>query len=137
MPASIRIIKIVKDAMGGEAYTVEFECEAENSKDLMKELTGSPYGQRAIELLNRAEFLPEEKHKTQEELKAEADAEERQREAWEENLKDSGRKDAINKIFALLRRIYGDGFVKALENKIDEEAGENEGEGQTETEQES
>jgi len=118
MPASIRIIKIVKDAMGGEAYTVEFECESENAKDLIKELTGSPYGQRAIELLNRAEFLPEEQHKTKEELKAEADVEDREREAHEETLKERGRRETMSKMLSKLRELYGDEFVKIFEEAL-------------------
>ena len=125
MPASIRIIKIVKDSMGGEAYTVEFECEAENGKDLVNELLGSPYGQRAIELLNRAEFLPEEKHKTQEELKAEAEREERERRAHEETLKERGRNEMMIKMLSKLRTLHGDKFVeefaKALNKKEEEE----------------
>lgn len=121
MPASIRIIKIVKDAMGGEAYTVEFECEAENAKDLLKELTSSPYGQRAIELLNRAEFLPEEKPESKEEMKVKAAKEEKERKDWEETLRDRGRKDAMLKVLIKLRKLYGDDFVKGFEDALNKE----------------
>ena len=118
MPASIRIISIVKDAMGAETYTIEFECESEHAKDLMKELTASPYGQRVIELLNEAKFLPERPVKTQEELKAEAESETKEREAHEEGVKESGRRDMMIKMLAKLRQLRGDGFVKAFEESL-------------------
>jgi len=118
MPASIRVIKIVKDFRGGEAYTVEFECEAENAKDLIKELTASPYGERLITLLNESKFLPEISPKTIEELKKEAKAEEKEREEHEEKVKDKGRKEGIIKMFAFLRKQFGDDFVKEVENEM-------------------
>lgn len=118
MPASIRIIKIVKDAMGGEAYTVEFECIADEAKDLLIELVKSPYGQRAIELLNRAEFLPEEKHKTQEEIKTEAERETREREAYEKTLKERGRREMMYEVLRKMRELYGDEFVKKFEDAL-------------------
>lgn len=125
MPASIRIIKIVKDAMGTEAYTVEFECEAENAKDLMKELVASPYGQRVIELLNEANFLPEKSPKTHEELKVEAEEEEKERTLHEEGLKERGRRDMMLKLLGKLRQLRGDKFVKAFEVAL---SGDEEGE---------
>lgn len=125
MPASIRIIAIIKDAMGGEAYTVEFECESEKAEDLIKELVKSPYGQRAIELLNQANFLPERPPKTQEELKAEAQAEEKERGEWEEKIKERGRKEVMLKMLGKLRKLRGDEFVKAFEEAI---SGDEEGE---------
>lgn len=118
MPASIRIIKIVKSAMGEEAYTVEFECEAEHAKDLLKELTASPYGQRLIELLNESKFLPDVSPKTTEELKIEAEAEEKYREEHEESLKERGRKNMMFKVLAKLRELHGDDFVKEFENAL-------------------
>jgi len=118
------VIKIIKDPYSHvEAYTVEFEVEAENAKDLLKELTASPFGQRLIQLLNEAKFLPEVKTKTKEELKAEADKEDTEREEHEEQLRDRGRKEAIRKLFAALRERYGDNFVKDFEeglNKTEE-----------------
>lgn len=104
--------------MGGEAYTVEFECEAEQAKDLLKELTASPYGQRAIELLNDAKFLPEKPPKTHEELITEAETEEREREAHEEGLRERGRKDMMIKMLEKLRQLRGDDFVKAFEEAL-------------------
>ena len=118
MPASIRIIKVIKDVMGGEAYTIEFECISEEAKELLNELMKSPYGQRVIELLTRAEFLPEEKHETQEEIKAKAEQETREREAREEQLKERGRKDVMYKVLAKLRELHGDEFVKKFEDAL-------------------
>lgn len=119
MPASIRIIKIIKDPFTQtEAYTVEFEVETEQAKDLITELTNSPYGQRIIELLNEAKFLPEVQTKTSEELKAEAIEEEKERLEREENLMEEGRRKGLNKLFKTLRETYGDGFVKSLEEKL-------------------
>jgi len=124
MPASIRIIKIVKDIHGGDAYTIEFECEAEDSKELLSELTKSPYGQRAIELLNRAEFLPEEKHKTAEELKVEAEKEMEERKKYEERLKQvaasAASKEAKRELLNALRDKHGDKFVEEFEKWIKE-----------------
>lgn len=125
MPASIRIIKIVKGAMGAEAYTVEFECETEHAKDLLNELTASPYGQRLIELLNESKFLPEVSPKTTEELKVEAEAEEKYREEHEESLKERGRKNMMLEMLRKLRQLRGDGFVKAFEAAL---SGDEEGE---------
>lgn len=112
--------------MGAETYTIEFECEAEHAKDLVKELTASPYGQRVIELLNEANFLPERPVKTQEELKAEAESEVKEREAHEEGVKESGRRDMMTKMLAKLRQLRGDDFVKAFEDALssDEEGEE-------------
>lgn len=126
MPASIRVIAIIKDAMGGEMYTVEFECESEKAEDLIKELVKSPYGQRAIELLNDANFLPERPAKTQEELKVEAEEEQKDREIHEESLREHGRREVLLKVMAKLRRIRGDEFVKAFEEILssDEEGEE-------------
>ena len=119
MPASIRIIAIIKDPYTqSEAYTLEFEVEAEHAKDLMKELTASPYGQRLIDLLNEAKFLPEISPKTVEELKKEADAEEKEREEHEESLRERGRKDMMFKVLAKLRELHGDDFVKAFEEVL-------------------
>jgi hypothetical protein len=119
MPASIRIIAIVKDPYTqSEVYTLEFEVEAEHAKDLMKELTASPYGQRLIDLLNESKFLPEVSPKTTEELKKEADAEEKEREEHEESLRERGRKDMMFKVLAKLRELHGDDFVKAFEDAL-------------------
>lgn len=120
MPASIRIIKIVKDPFGSEAYTVEFECEAENAKDLLQELMASPYGQRAIELLNQAEFLPEQTTKSSEELKNEALKEEKEIAEAREATKELGRAEGVNTFFRFLRDAYGDDFVKQVEEKMEE-----------------
>ena len=77
MGSSLRIIKIVKDPVTEEdAYTVEFECVVDDSKELLSELTKSPLGKKAIDLLNASNFLPEAKIKSEEELRKEAEAEE-------------------------------------------------------------
>lgn len=110
----------MKDAVGGEAYTIEFECEAEDSKDLLVELTKSPYGQRAIELLNRAEFLPEEQHKTAEELKAEAEKEEEERNKNEERLKALGSREGKRELLNDLKDKFGEKFVESFEAWLEE-----------------
>lgn len=121
VPASIRVIKIVKDYGEREAFTLEFECTADEAKDLLKELTSSPYGQRLIQLLNESQFLPEVHNKTPEELKAEAEEEKTRIDAHDEYLKEIGRKESVGKLFDALRRHFGDDFVKDFEVKLDED----------------
>lgn len=101
--------------MGGDAYTIEFECEAEDSKELLNELTKSPYGQRAIEFLNRAEFLPEETHKTSEELKAEAEKEVADRKRHEDGLKTIAKLETKRELLNNLRDKFGEKFVEDFE----------------------
>jgi hypothetical protein len=71
-----------KNPMTGEdeeAYTVEIECEADNAKDLAKELATCPYGEEIMDLLERAKFIPKSKIGSIAELKAEAEKEEADR----------------------------------------------------------
>jgi len=109
MPASIRIIKIVKDKVGPtgeeeEAYTAEIECEAENAKDLEKELLGCPYGDQIMALLKRAEFIPESRPDTMEDLKKEAAEQEVELNKREEELREEGRKQVREKYIEYLKK---------------------------------
>jgi len=123
MGASIRVIKVIKGAYSrDEAYTLEFECEAIEAKDLLKELTSSAYGQRLIQLLNESKFLPDIPNKTEEELKAEAEDEGRRIRENNERLKEVGRKDACRRLFAELKKHYGEDFVKKFEKDMEEAA---------------
>jgi len=108
MPASIRIIKIVKDKnlMTGEdeeAYTAEIECVADNAKDLAKELAACPYGEEIMDLLERAKFIPKSKIGSIAELKAEAEKEEVDRKKMEERLREEGREEIREKYIVHLR----------------------------------
>lgn len=132
MGASIRVIKIIREYGGKEAYTLEFECEVMEAKELLKELTSSPYGQRLIQLLNESKFLPEISNKTEEELKTEAEEEERRIKENDERLKEIGRKEACRNFLAELRKQHGDDFVKAFEKAM-EEAAKKEAEETTDT----
>lgn len=117
MGSSVRIIKIVKDPFTKEeSYTVEFECIADDSKELMSELTKTPLGIRAMELLNQGEFLPETKPKTEEELQIEAKAEEEALKVREEELREEGREQVREKYIEYIKK-------KRSPNK-DEEADE-------------
>jgi hypothetical protein len=109
MPASIRIIKIVKDKnpLSGEeeeAYTAEIECEADNAKDLARELAACPYGEEIMDLLRRAEFIPAGPHGTAEELVAEAKREEEELMKREEVLREEGRKEIREKYINYLKK---------------------------------
>lgn len=109
MPASIRIIKIVKDKVGPtgeeeEAYTAEIECEAENAKDLEKELLGCPYGDQIMALLKRAEFIPEGKAGTMEELQAEARREDEEMKKHDEEMREEGRHEVREKYVEFLKK---------------------------------
>jgi len=108
-PASIRIIKIVKDKnpISGEeeeAYTAEIECEADNAKDLMKELITCPYGEEIMDLLQRANFLPKSKSGNIEDIKIEAEKEEVERKKMEEKLREEGREEIRDKYIVYLRK---------------------------------
>jgi len=106
MPASIRIIKIVKDPTTQEdAYTVELEIEGERSKDLRNEILTCPMGNDLIELLNRANFLPTFSQKSPEELKEEAKKEEEEREQHEKEIKEEAQDELFNKIIDVLIRL--------------------------------
>ena len=130
MPSSIRVIAIVKDPMGHEdAYTLEFECVAERSEDLPNELTKTPLGQRAIELLNQANFMPETVQETQEELKAKAEQEEKEMAEHEEKIKEEAAKGAVSTRDYHWRRFirekFGDDKMEEVASeirKMDEEA---------------
>lgn len=108
MPASVRIIKIVKDVNPisheeEEDYTIEFECIADNARDLAKELAACPLGARTIELIERAKFLPEQSEKTIEDMKKEADEEEQERIRHDEELREEGRAEIREKDILFLR----------------------------------
>lgn len=105
---------------GEEAYTLEFEVEAEESKDLLTELTSSPYGQRLIDLLNQAQFLPEVVVKTEEEMKVEAEAEEKAIVEREKELKEEGRKEGIEKLMEFIENEFGHETAKEIEAKYNE-----------------
>lgn len=107
MGSSLRVIKIIKDPYTQEdAYTVEFECIVDDSKELITELIKTPIGKKAIELLNASNFLPEEKVKTEEELKMEAEAEGEEVKKREEELKEEGRREEREKWHKYLRKKY-------------------------------
>jgi len=121
LPASIRVIKIVKDPVTmSEAYTLEFEVEAEESKDLLNELTSSPYGQRLIELLNQAQFLPELIVKSKEEMKEEAEKEGEAIKQREKELKDKGARDGREDLLKFIKEEFGDETAKEIEGKYNE-----------------
>lgn len=126
MPASIRIIKIVKDknpidGSEAEAYTAEIECEAEDAKDLEKELLGCPYGEQIMALLKRADFIPEGPQGTAEELAAEAKEEAEALKTREEELREEGRKEVRNKYIEFLKSKRMKRATEALENLADKE----------------
>lgn len=121
MPASIRIIKIIKDPITHEeAYTVEFECETESSKDLLTELSSSPIGKRVIGLLDKAEFIPEYKEATAEEIKLEAEKEDTEIKEREEELREEGRKETLDKL-ELIMEDLPPSTVKKIRRKMEKE----------------
>lgn len=108
MPASIRIIKIVKDKnpISGEeeeAYTAEIECESEDAKGLAKELSSCPYGKQIMDLLERAKFIPEKQSASAEELAVQAKKEELELNKREEELREEGRKEVREKYVKFLK----------------------------------
>jgi len=126
MPASIRIIKIVKDKYGPsgeerEAFTAEFECEAENAKDLAKELAASPYGNDIAEMLKRAEFIPEAREETIEEAKIREAEEEKERLEHEEKLKEEGREEIRREVVKVREKYLEYIRSKRPNAKTDEE----------------
>jgi DNA mismatch repair ATPase MutS len=126
MPASIRIIKIMKDKnpMTGEdeeAYTVEIECEADNAKDLAKELATCPYGEEIMDLLERAKFIPKSKIGSIAELKAEAEKEEADRKKMEERLREEGREEIREKYIVHLRNKNKLRAAEILDELVEEE----------------
>ncbi len=133
MPASIRIIKIVKDknpvdGSEEEAYTAEIECEAENAKDLAKELASCPYGNEIADLLKRAEFIPEGPKGTAEELAAEAKEQEQALQKREDELREEGRHEVRMKYIEYLKtkRLTGKGLEKLAEKEEAEAKAEEE-----------
>ena len=107
IPASIRIIKIVRDKnpISGEeeeAYTAEIECEAEDAKNLASELARCPYGKEIMDLLKRANFIPIEENMTSEQLKAKAEQEEKERLEYETRLKEDAQKEILRIIYNYL-----------------------------------
>jgi len=106
MPASLRIIKIVKDKdpmtnEEKEDYTVEMEVEAEDSAKLAIELAKCPYGNEIVSLLKRAEFLPEETSIVA--TKEEALKEEEALNKHDEELRQSGRDEMYSLLMEELR----------------------------------
>lgn len=130
LPSSIRVIAIVKDPMGrDDAYTIEFECMADKSEDLMTELTKTPLGQRAIELINQARFMPENEPETQESLRAKAEQEAKEMAEHEEKIKEEAAKSAVSSRDYHWKRFIREKFgdekmeeVKAEIDKVDEES---------------
>jgi hypothetical protein len=127
MPASIRIIKIVKDKIGPngdeeEAYTAEIECEADNAKDLEKELMGCPYGDQIMALLKRAEFIPEGRPDNTEDLKKEAAEQEAAIQKREEELREEGRHEIRMKYLEFLKNktLTRKGLEKLAEKENEE-----------------
>lgn len=118
VPSSIRVISIVKNSVTQEeAYTIEFECIAEDSKELMKELTKNPLGQRAMQLIDQAGFMPEQSNKTPEELKAEAEKEEQTIKENVERIKRSARNDRDYE----WKRLIGEKLGSEAKSLIEEE----------------
>ena len=95
-----------------EAYTAEIECVADTASDLEKELTACPYGERIMDLLERAEFIPEKPKGTEAELKAEAEQEDAELKKREEELREEGRQEVREKYINYLR---GKRKIKAAE----------------------
>lgn len=127
MPASIRIIKIVKDKnpVSGEedeAYTAEIEIIADSAKDLAKELTACPYGEEIMDLLERAEFIPKKNSLTIEEMKEQAKTEEEERLKHEEELREEGRHEIREKYLVYIRKKRPDSSIEQI--KDDAEKGE-------------
>jgi hypothetical protein len=110
MPASLRIIKIVKDKdpitnEEREDYTVEIECEAEDSGKLAMELAKCPYGEEIVALLKRAEFLPLETTVTN--IKEEAEKEMIEVKRHDEELRQGGRDEMFKAIIEELHNSKG------------------------------
>jgi hypothetical protein len=96
-----------KNPISGEEvddYTVEFECIADDAGKLAQELAKCPLGERAMALLDRAEFLPKDKPNTVEDIKREAEEEDKARLAREEELKEEGRKEVREKYIEYLKK---------------------------------
>lgn len=90
-----------------EAYTAEIECEAENARDLERELAACPYGEQIMALLERAEFIPEGKATSVEEIKAEAEREDAELKKREEELREEGRQQVREKYLEYLKKKRG------------------------------
>jgi hypothetical protein len=91
MGASLRVIKIVKDPMTNEeAYTIEFEVEAEEARELMSELAKCPLGSKLNALLDQAQFLPDENSPSAEEIRKREEEEEKLRQEREVNITNAG-----------------------------------------------
>jgi hypothetical protein len=101
-------------------YTVEFECIADDSAKLAQELSKCPLGEKVMALLDRAEFLPEAKQMTEEDMKAEAAEEEKARVAREEELREEGRKEVRDKYVEYIKG-------KRKPKRSEEEESEDEG----------
>jgi hypothetical protein len=128
MPASLRVIKIVKDPMTQEeAYTIEFECEADEAKNLLTELMSCPLGKKLSDLLNQADFLPEKKEMTEEEMKKQAEEEELAIKEREEKLKqegyDLGVKEVREKYLTYIKRKRKGMTVEQIIAEVEEQEG--------------
>jgi len=130
LASSIRVIAIVKNPITEQdAYTIEFECIADESENLMKELTKTPLGERAIELINQANFMPEQSVDTAEEIKIKAEEEEKRIKEHEDKIKKQAEEKGVDKRDTdwrvLLRDKLGDEkadeLIAAMESKTKEE----------------
>lgn len=130
MPASIRIIKIVKDKNPltneeTDDYTVEIEVEAEKSANLAMELSTCPYGPEIVEMLRRAEFMIEI---SPEALKESKEKEEEEAMQHEEELKErfynDGSEDMKDKLISYLQEHGKPATAEAIKKMLAEEEAE-------------
>lgn len=131
----MRIIKIVKDPESDEdAYTIEFECVADDSSKLLNELSKSPLGKNAICLLNQAHFMPEQKVQTDEELRRAAEEEEKQIKEHEEKLmeegREEGRKELREKYVSYIREKEPERLAIDIQSEVEEDKKEDESKGE-------
>jgi len=99
------VIRIVKDPVTQEeAYTVELEIESEEAKGLLREVFDCPMGKELMTLLNQAKFIPNIQDKTLEELKAEMENEEKERQEHEAKLKAQAADEMLEKVYNELRQ---------------------------------
>ena len=106
MPASVRIIRIIKELnpmsrREDEKYTVEFEIEAYEAKDLLGEIQNCPYGTNIIDFLDKAEFVPKKSHEQL--LKEKKQAVLKQKKHDEEMI-EKGRQEVRKKWVAHIRK---------------------------------
>ena len=116
MGASLRVIKIVKDPMTNEeAYTIEFEVEAEEARELMSELAKCPLGSKLNALLDQAQFLPDENGPSAEEIRKREEEEEKLRQEREVNITNAGIEEGRRQT-----RIKYIGYLRTMLPQLDE-----------------